>query len=331
MLLSMYVFSQSAALRVDTMFYDAVDLEATANIYNDNNNNPCALLKVALPLTDAVIEKSADVMNVSYHDGEYWVYVTASDDYGAVQLVIKHPEYHPLTIKFSDWLTEYVKGRCVYRIRVSVPDALMREANSAYNRLDMREAENLYMQIASNPNANKSDVAWAKSRLDLIPRLNHYVAQYNGRIKDYTKIKETGNSAGLIKSLTGAQDCLLQILSLDPQLSLASKHLGWVESTKNKLEGIVIVDVKLILHRRGESIVSLNQMLKNVQIVINDKMKKTVNTDANGCFHLELSKSLFSSDEVKIEVKCKDSLGKNIDGKETINISQNRRVNIMLE
>ena len=55
MLLSMYVFSQSAALRVDTMFYDAVDLEATANIYNDNNNNPCALLKVALPLTDAVI------------------------------------------------------------------------------------------------------------------------------------------------------------------------------------------------------------------------------------------------------------------------------------
>lgn len=163
--------AQQGELVVDTMYYDTTDLEAQANIVYDNNNQPYALIKIEIPLENVKIEQNATVGKTVQKTGEVWVYVTADIDYGATNIVIQHSEYHALRVEFSDWGLDEIKGKCVYRLRVSVPSAALAEANRCYDNLRFKDAQDLYAEIVNNESSSEFERKFASIRLTKLPQL----------------------------------------------------------------------------------------------------------------------------------------------------------------
>lgn len=186
------VRAQQDELVVDTMYLCDNDLEAQANVVKDNNGQPYALLKIELPLEGAQMEKTATVGDVIQKTGELWVYVTADPDYGATEVVIQHPAYHPLTVVFSDWNLDELKGKCVYRIKVSVPSALLTMANDKLNKLRLKDAQEAYQVIVTDETASASDRIFAEKRLASLPQwmqINENATLY---AKRYIKMVKEG-------------------------------------------------------------------------------------------------------------------------------------------
>ena len=85
-------------LKVRTMSVNANDLSASTYERKDLNGQACALVKVQLAAYGAKFEGNV-IGDVAYKTGEYWVYMTE----GSRELRIKHPNYLPLHITFSDY------------------------------------------------------------------------------------------------------------------------------------------------------------------------------------------------------------------------------------
>ena len=163
--------AQQGELVVDTMYYDATDLEAQANIEYDNNKQPYALIKIEIPLDGVQVEQNATVGKTVHKTGELWAYVTADPDYGATDIVLQHSEFHALRVSFVEWGLDELKGKCVYRIRVSVPSAVVAQANRFYEKLRFGDAQEMYDDIVNNASSSEFDRNFARKRLALLPQL----------------------------------------------------------------------------------------------------------------------------------------------------------------
>lgn len=101
---------QAQELIVKGMRLDAGDLSANTYERKDLNGTICALVKVQLDTDGAQFEGNVigDVVNKT---GEYWVYMTE----GSKELRIKHPNYLPLHVQFSDYgIERSVKSKMTY-------------------------------------------------------------------------------------------------------------------------------------------------------------------------------------------------------------------------
>lgn len=105
-------------LTVKQMSLDANDLSARSFERKDLNDNPCALVKVQLAARGADFEGNV-VGDVAYKTGEYWVYMTE----GSRELRIKHPNYLPLHVNFSEHGLKRsgVKGKQTYTLKLAIP------------------------------------------------------------------------------------------------------------------------------------------------------------------------------------------------------------------
>ena len=106
-------------LKVRTMSVNANDLSASTYERKDLNGQACALVKVQLAAYGAKFEGNV-IGEVAYKTGEYWVYMTD----GSRELRIKHPNYLPLHITFSDYgVNTGVKSKQTYNLVVVKPAA----------------------------------------------------------------------------------------------------------------------------------------------------------------------------------------------------------------
>lgn len=104
-------------LKVRTMSMNDGDLSASIYERKDLNKQACALVKVQLAAYGAQFEGNV-VGDVVYKTGEYWVYMSE----GSRELRIKHPNYLPLHITFSDYgVNTGVKAKQTYNLVVVKP------------------------------------------------------------------------------------------------------------------------------------------------------------------------------------------------------------------
>ena len=263
--------AQQGELVVDTMYYDATDLEAQANIEYDNNKQPYALIKIEIPLDGVQVEQNATVGKTVHKTGELWAYVTADPDYGATDIVLQHSEFHALRVSFVEWGLDELKGKCVYRIRVSVPSAVVAQANRFYEKLRFGDAQEMYDDIVNNVSSSEFDRNFARKRLALLPQL--MAANENATLyaKRYIKAAQTGeanknyvictldsaaywynrlyqlSSIGAAKTLADKFGKLLsekrQTKVLEGTVSIMYKHENvWVKRKQQKISGVTLED-----------------------------------------------------------------------------------------
>ena len=108
-------FDAEKVLKVESFEEKLFSLEAknSGTRRVDSNNKACALIKVQLPIKNAVFEgnKVGDVIETP---GEYKVYLVA----GSKKLTIKTDSYLPCEVSFSDYGIKDVQGEVVYQLTV---------------------------------------------------------------------------------------------------------------------------------------------------------------------------------------------------------------------
>lgn len=102
-ILSLYATLGAQELSIKSFEPNTRDLAARSNPRLDNNDVPCALVKVHLASADAIFEGSV-IGNVEYKTGEYWVYMPN----GSKRLTVKLEGYLPLYIEFPTVLESKV-------------------------------------------------------------------------------------------------------------------------------------------------------------------------------------------------------------------------------
>lgn len=290
--------AQQGELVVDTMYYDATDLEAQANIEYDSNKQPYALLKIEIPLDAVQIEQNATVGKAVQKTGELWAYVTADPDYGATYIVIQHSEFHPLRVTFSEWGLDELKGKCVYRIRVTVPSAAVAQANRFYEKLRFKDAQDLYTDIANSESSSEFDRNFANKRLAALPQLMSTNENATLYAKRYINAVQDGeaNKNYIICTLDSAAywyNRLYQLSSIGAAKTLAEKFTKiLVEKQSTRvLEGTIS-----IMYKQDKVWVKKKQQ-KVTGVILKDYYDETdavrtelsFDTDDQGNFSLEFS------------------------------------------
>lgn len=290
--------AQQGELVVDTMFYDASDLEAQANIVYDNNTQPYALLKIEIPLEGVQVEENATVGKTVQKTGELWAYVTADPDYGATDIVLQHSEYHALRVAFAEWGLDDLKGKCVYRIRVTVPSAVVAQANRFYEKLRFKDAQDMYNDIVNNESSSEFDRNFARKRLAALPQLMTTNENATLYAKRYIKAAQDGeaNKNYIICTLDSAAywyNRLYQLSSIGAAKSLADKF-GKLLAEKRQtkvLEGSICIMYKhdkVWVKRKQQKIsgVTLEDHYGDSDAV---RTKLQFDTDEQGNFSLEFN------------------------------------------
>ena len=119
-------------LVVKGMKLDVSDLSASTYERKDLNGSACALVKVQLAANGVKFEGNV-IGDVVYKTGEYWVYMTS----GSRELRIKHPNYLPLHVQFTDYGIERgVRGKLTYTLTISVLQAITGILNVNYQPLN---------------------------------------------------------------------------------------------------------------------------------------------------------------------------------------------------
>lgn len=111
---STIMFSQE--LTVKSFLEKTNELTASTHLRNDNNDVPCALVKVQLPINGAQFEPSV-IGHVDYKVNEYWVYLPN----GAKHLKIKHPNYLTQDVIFENYGISKLQSKTTYELILSIP------------------------------------------------------------------------------------------------------------------------------------------------------------------------------------------------------------------
>ena len=122
------------------------DLSASTFERKDLAKNPCALVKVQLAAYGAQFEGNV-VGDVAYKTGEYWVYMTE----GSKELRIKHPNFVPLHVNFSDYSINGVTAKQTYTLTLVIPQTIGMDMDDGMRYLAMTvEPTNATVYIDNN-------------------------------------------------------------------------------------------------------------------------------------------------------------------------------------
>lgn len=173
------VISVSAQeITVKSMTELPMDLSARIDSRKDNNEEPCALIKVQLTVEDAVFEGNV-VGDVERHVNEYWVYMTA----GSKMLYVKHPKLLTLAVTFSDYEINSLDGFLTYQLVLSATLPVVQEAQPITGDIpalsdSINQATNYNVQpnlsqptqnvVATSPSREKSYQVYIEGRFQPI-------------------------------------------------------------------------------------------------------------------------------------------------------------------
>jgi formylglycine-generating enzyme required for sulfatase activity len=92
-----------------------MDLSASTQPRNDLNGNPCALVKVQLPIEGASFEGNV-LGEAAFKQGEYWVYMSE----GSYLLQVKHSSFYPMMVNFRDYDIRKVESKTTYILTIGM-------------------------------------------------------------------------------------------------------------------------------------------------------------------------------------------------------------------
>lgn len=115
---------QAQNCTVESVDYLDNDLSASINQRVDANGVKCALVKVQCPHNDIIFEGNV-IGEVEQKAGEYWVYMSN----GTKMLQIKHADFNPVFVKFSDYSIPNLMSAKTYCIRVHLKNNSVKDKN----------------------------------------------------------------------------------------------------------------------------------------------------------------------------------------------------------
>lgn len=121
--------------RVENVDYLDNDLSASVNSRVDANGVKCALVKVQCPQKGIIFEGSV-IGEVEQKAGEYWVYVSN----GTKMLQIKHADFNPVFVKFSDYNIPNLMSAKTYCIRIHLKNNSVASKNIRPNPNSLRDS-----------------------------------------------------------------------------------------------------------------------------------------------------------------------------------------------
>jgi hypothetical protein len=106
-------------LTIKSFAVKTTDLSASTQQRKDNNDTPCALVKVQMATTGAQFEPYV-IGTVAYKVNEYWVYLPA----GSKHLKVKHPNFLTKDVIFENYGIRSLESKMTYELVVEIPMAL---------------------------------------------------------------------------------------------------------------------------------------------------------------------------------------------------------------
>ena len=193
--------SFSQELKVKSFQVSEGDLIARTSPRNDLNDKPCAVIRVGIGLTN--VDFGGNLMGEPlYKPGEYLVYMPQ----GKTELTVRHTNYIPLTVRFSDYGIHRLESGCTYKLvilyagtsapptetlvgnylmmnitpshaRVSIDGQAAGAANSEGNfKLFLTPGSHTYKVEAEGYDEQSGRIQMAKDRIDLTVRLRSVMA-----------------------------------------------------------------------------------------------------------------------------------------------------------
>lgn len=164
-------------ISVSSCRYNPYDLSASTNERKDLNGTPCGLLKIQINKDDLSFDGNV-IGKIAYKNGEYWVYLTS----GSKSLNIKHPDFMPLTVTFSDFNISSIESKGCYVMQ------LEHERKLKYDR-------NAFLFVAKkahdNVNFTQEDFE------EMIYQYSVFVDTYNQWWDDIDEAKKYNDERGL--------------------------------------------------------------------------------------------------------------------------------------
>ena len=140
--LMMALAAQTQELTIKSMSAAPYDLSASTKRQLDLNSQPCALVKVQLPLPGAVFEGNV-IGKTEYKTNEYWVYMTE----GSKELHIKHPNYQRLVVNFPDYGIKSLHSLVTYKLELQLSKAA--DVDDMRERMEVMSLIESYRQCVS--------------------------------------------------------------------------------------------------------------------------------------------------------------------------------------
>lgn len=167
----------SQHISVSSCRYNPYDLSASTNERKDLNGKSCGLLKIHITKDDLSFDGNV-IGNVAYKNGEYWVYMTS----GSKSLGIKHPDFMPLTVSFSDFNISSIESKGCYEMQ------LEHERKLKYDR-------NAFLYVAKK--AHDNETFSQEDFEEMIYQYSVFVETYNQWWDDIDEAKEYNDERGL--------------------------------------------------------------------------------------------------------------------------------------
>lgn len=112
MLLSFPFSTFSQKLSIEEFTSEPFDLSSRTNQVKDNNNLPCALIKIVC--NDEITGVQGSVVKSEEYGNEYWIYLPNGTKY--FKVLTRH--HTPLDFKISDYLTNGVVSQSTYQLNL---------------------------------------------------------------------------------------------------------------------------------------------------------------------------------------------------------------------
>ena len=201
-----------------------------------------------------------------------------------------------MRVAFTEWGLDELKGKCVYRIRVSVPSAVVAQANRFYEKLRFKDAQEMYNDIVNNESSSEFDRNFARKRLAALPQLMSTNENATLYAKRYIKAAQDGeaNKNYIICTLDSAAywyNRLYQLSSIGAAKSLADKF-GKILSEK-RMTKVLEGTVSLMYKHENVWVKRKQQKISGVTLEIHYgdsdavRTKLQFDTDEQGNFSLE--------------------------------------------
>lgn len=170
------------------------DISARTNRRDDVSGTPCALLKIQFPLRGT--QFIGDIVgSTSFKTNEYWVYLPQKTR----SLEVRHLDFKPLVINFSEHGIESVESNCTYDLCLLAKE---KDAPQLYNEgmiaLGKNDIINAFDKLAKAADAGYSPALYVMGNESIAPFDSNYDADpntadsYQTALDFYKKAAEQG-------------------------------------------------------------------------------------------------------------------------------------------
>lgn len=244
-------------IKVKSMEQLTSDLTARTSPRNDANDVPCALIKVTIPMVKDMVFKGWVMGDVSYHPGEYWVYVPE----GAKKIQFQHESFTPGEIVF----TMPIERLCVYRVVLDVPEvtkyatecaAFVTEGGRLFGLRDYENARRAYISAMKADDAPVDMLKSIQSDLNMCDSCICYEKYALGAINKMKQLRTSDNASqeDVVKYASAAIEFLHILNTYNP----CEFYAGRIEKLDKIIEDLPL-DIRFTIVRWEKSLAGFSE------------------------------------------------------------------------